>query len=62
MLDDLSGQPEDDFAMAPEPIGGTGAQDNERASARFRASLWLGIAADIRRNRAAQETKGNVSC
>jgi hypothetical protein len=59
MLNDLSRAPEGDFEMVPEPAGET---DAARSSARFRASLWLGIAADIRRRRAAQETKGMVSC
>lgn len=30
--------------------------------AHFRASLWLGIAADIRRERLSREMKGQVSC
>jgi hypothetical protein len=30
--------------------------------AHFRASLWLGIAADIRRERLSREMKGQVLC
>jgi hypothetical protein len=36
--------------------------ETEHATAQFRASLWLGIAADIRRERASREMKGRVSC
>jgi hypothetical protein len=36
--------------------------ETEHAIAHFRASLWLGIAADIRRKRASREMKGQVSC
>jgi len=58
MLNDSRETPEGDFEMAPEPD----AQSAERTCVRFRASLWLGIAADIRRRRAAQQTKEMVSC
>jgi hypothetical protein len=56
MLKDLSGhsdEPERNETAAHEP---------ERNSAHFRASLWLGIAADIRRERLSREMKGQASC
>ena len=56
MLKDLSGHSEE-----PER-NETDAHEPERDSAHFRASLWLGIAADIRRERLSRETKGRVSC
>jgi len=63
MLNDFSGLPEhSDLLLPPEQAGETEAQGAERACARFRASLWRGVAADIIRRRAAQETKGMVSC
>lgn len=64
MLKDLSGNPEDpDFVMVWEQQAEeTDAQNPERECGRFRACLWLGLAADIRRRRASQEMKGIVSC
>ena len=64
MLKDLIGNPEDpDFGLAWEqPAGETDAPNPERESARFRASLWLSLAADIRRRRASQEMKGMAPC
>jgi hypothetical protein len=56
MLKDLSGHSDE-----PERSE-TDAHEPERDSAQFRASLWLGIAADIRRERLSRETKGRVSC
>jgi hypothetical protein len=40
----------------------TAGGEPEQTIAHFRASLWLGIAADIRRKRASREMKGHVSC
>jgi hypothetical protein len=34
----------------------------ERGCAQFRVSLWLGIAADLRHERASRAKKGHVSC
>lgn len=45
-----------------EQPSGTDGCEPEQTIAHFRASLWLGIAADIRRARAAREMKGQVSC
>jgi hypothetical protein len=36
--------------------------ETEHRYAQFRASLWLGVAADIRRERLSREMKGRVSC
>ena len=56
MLKDLSGHPDE-----PERYE-TDEHEPERDCAQFRASLWLGIAADIRRERLSRERKGRVSC
>jgi hypothetical protein len=56
MLKDLSGPSEE-----PE-LNESDAHEPERDSAHFRASLWLGIAADIRRERLSRQMKGHVSC
>ena len=70
MLKDISENPdEQEFAktwdtdgdVPEQQAGKTGARLVERECARFRAVLWLGLAADIRR-RASQEMKGMVSC
>jgi hypothetical protein len=64
MLKDLSSHPEDEFApecSASEHRDSDG-REMERGGAQFRASLWLGIAADLRRERASRSTKGQVSC
>jgi hypothetical protein len=45
-----------------EPQNGSDGCETEQPVAHFRASLWLGIAADIRRKRASREMKGQVSC
>ena len=63
MLKDLGGNPEQELAA---PCGD--AQDSlppqadEQTCARFRMSLWLGIAAEIRRRRVPQKMKELVSC
>jgi hypothetical protein len=56
MLRDLSGPSEE-----PEP-NESDAHEREPDSAHFRTSLWLGIAADIRRERLSRQMKGQVSC
>ena len=64
MLKDLSRHSDDEFA----PEYGASEQcesderEMERGGAQFRASLWLGIAADLRRERASRGMKGQVSC
>jgi len=61
MLKDLSGQSEEpELALAC--CANEQPNETERGCTRFRASLWLGIAADIRRKRASREMKGQVSC
>jgi hypothetical protein len=60
MLKDLGGNPED-FAMAGGLSQNPRPQQADEVMC-FRASLWAGIAADIRRRRASQEMKGLVSC
>jgi hypothetical protein len=45
-----------------EPQSSTDGCEIEQPVARFHASLWLGIAADIRRERLSREMKGQVSC
>jgi hypothetical protein len=64
VLKDVIGNPEDpEFGMAWEqPAGETGTPNPECECARFRASLWLSLAADIRRRRASQEMKGMAPC
>jgi len=57
MFDDRSGDPDhrdpaDRNESEPVPLQGTRPIDPERACARFRASLWLGLAADARRRAA----------
>jgi hypothetical protein len=61
MLKDLSGLSEEP-ELAPECCANGQPGETERGCAHFRASLWLGIAADIRRKRASREMKGQVSC
>jgi hypothetical protein len=61
MLKHLSRSP-DDFTAAWPQADQTNGQSPEHERARFRAFLWLGIAADIRRRRASEEMKGLVSC
>ena len=64
MLKDLSSHPQDQFApecSASDHYESDG-RDMERGGAQFRASLWLGIAADLRRERTTRGTKGQVSC
>jgi hypothetical protein len=56
LLRDLSGPSEE-----PEP-NESDAHEREPDSAHFRTSLWLGIAADIRRERLSRQMKGQVSC
>jgi hypothetical protein len=60
MLKDLSGQSEE-HELALGCCANEQPNETERY-AHFRASLWLGIAADIRRKRASHEMKGAVSC
>ena len=55
MLKDLE---EPEFAQSSDSDG----CETEQPIAHFRASLWLGIAADIRRERLSREMKGQVSC
>jgi hypothetical protein len=64
VLKDLNGSADDpDFGMTWEQEAReTDAPNPERGIARFRASLWLSLAADIRRRRASQEMKGTVPC
>jgi len=65
MLKDLSGHSEEpDFASdcCANERREAGRQSAEPSRARFRASLWLGIAADISRERASEEMKGHVPC
>jgi hypothetical protein len=58
-----------EFPLAWDEIGAepgphaeiASAHDAELEPVRFRASLWVEIAADIRRHR-AQEKKGTASC
>jgi len=45
-----------------EPQSDTDGCGREQTIVHFRASLWLGIAADIRRERTSREMKGQVSC
>ena len=61
MLKDLSGQLEEP-ELALECCANEQPSESERGCAHFRASLWLGIAADIRRKRASRDMKGQVSC
>jgi hypothetical protein len=60
MLKDLSGQSEEP-ELALECRGNEQPNETERW-AQFRTSLWLGIAADIRRERTSRAMKGQVSC
>jgi hypothetical protein len=64
VLKDLVGNPEDpDFGMAWEqPAGETDAPNPVHECVRFRASLWLSLAADVRRRCASQEMKGMAPC
>ena len=59
MLKDLSGQSDEPEL---EQRSETRGDETERGCAQFRASLWLGIAADIRRERASREMKGRMPC
>ena len=45
-----------------EPQSEADGCESGQPIAHFRASLWLGIAADIRRERLSREMKGQVSC
>jgi hypothetical protein len=58
MLKDL---PEDDFATACGECHDPHLPQADEVMG-FRASMWAGIAADIRARRASQEMKGTVSC
>jgi hypothetical protein len=60
MLKGLSEQSEEP-ELALECCANEQPNETEHCAS-FRASLWLGIAADIRRARASRETKGHVSC
>ena len=60
MLKDLS-EPSEEPDLALECCANEQPSEIEYC-AHFRASLWLGIAADIRRKRASREMKGQVSC
>ena len=65
MLKDLSDYPDGEFV--PECCANGVRSDSdghemERGCAQFRASLWLGIAADLRRERLSRQMKGRVSC
>ena len=64
MLKDLSGRSDDaDFAIGPEQqAGAADAPNPDHACGRFRASLWLSLAADIRRRQSPQQMKGTVPC
>ena len=65
MLKDLSDYPDEEFApdcCAQGERDESDGREMERGCAQFRASLWLGIAADLRRERLSRETKGQVSC
>jgi len=61
MLKDLSGQSEEP-ELALECCANEQPSETERGCAHFRASLWLGIAADIRRQHASLDMKENVPC
>jgi hypothetical protein len=59
MLKDLSGQSDEPEL---EQRSETGGDETNRDCAQFRALLWLGIAADIRGERASREIKGCMPC
>jgi hypothetical protein len=64
MLKDLDRYSEDE--LAPECCANehneSGGREIGRGCGRFRTSLWLGIAADLRRERLSRAMKGQMSC